>query len=169
MTTLPPLYVYLLLDVSASMHGAALEALKQGVHLLQGVFSSQNKREILMSAISYDSEAKQIVPLTEKTRFHLPILEVGGTSGLGGALRVLDNVLAVPDHHPTMVYLFTDGDPTDDWEKILPAIQRRVDKMIGLACGWTINEETLRAITPEAYSLDELTSDGLFATMRMFV
>lgn len=163
-----PLRVYLLLDVSASMTGAPLEALKQGVHLLIGTLTTRSNRPIKVCVISYESTAREIVPLSEvKTGLDLPELISGGSSGLGGALRLLAQKM--PDHQPIFLYLFTDGDPTDDWEEAIIPVRQRVGKIIGMACGFSPDMTTLKKIAQETFLLRDLTSDMLFTTFRLYV
>lgn len=157
------LHAYLILDTSASMSGAPLEALKQGVHLLWNALSARWGRTTLISVIAYESAAKEIIPLTDvQAGLHLPPLEAAGSSALGGAFRLLASRLT--GHHPTLVYLFTDGDPTDDWEKAAALVRSRVDKIVGIACGLTVKEALFDAIANESYSLSHLTTEALTTT-----
>jgi uncharacterized protein YegL len=165
-----PLHVYLLLDISASMTGAPLEAMKQGVHLLRGTLVSRSTRPVMLSVISYESTAAEIMPLTqlaEKEEFKLPNLIAGGTSGLGGALKLLSRKLT--DHQPTLIYLFTDGEPTDDWESPTAEMRSRVQRIFGLACGLSPDKAALSKIVDESHYLRDLTPDSLFMTFRRFV
>ncbi|MCC7448575.1 MAG: hypothetical protein IT324_14240, partial [Anaerolineae bacterium] len=50
-----PIHAYLLLDTSASMTGAPLEALKQGLQLLCGTFIARCTRPVHISLIGYES------------------------------------------------------------------------------------------------------------------
>ena len=165
-----PIHVYLLLDISASMTGAPLEALKQGYGLLRNAFGSYQGRPILLSSITYESTARQLFGLgpVKQTGMLLPELESGGTSSLGKAIRLLDSIMPRPDHHPTLMYLFTDGEPTDDWEASLEAIRPRIDKLYAMACGMNINESILSKITDTAYSLMDLTPHAIFSTFRSY-
>lgn len=165
-----PLHVYLLLDVSASMTGAPLEAMKQGVHLLRGTLVSRSTRPVMLGVITYESTAHEIMPLAqlmEKEEFKLPNLITGGTSGLGGGLKLLSGKLI--DHQPTLVYLFTDGEPTDDWEISAAALKPRVQRVFGMACGLTPDKAALDKIVDESHYLRDLTPDSLFMTFRRFV
>ncbi len=162
-----PIHVYLLLDVSASMIGAPLEALKQGIHLLYRAFTSRNARPVLLSVITYESTATEVMPLTDIStlkEISLPDLDAGGSSGLAKAFRLMG--ARMPAHRPTLVYLLTDGEPTDDWEDALREVRPRVDKIFGLACGIRANEATFDKLVDQAFWIDDLEPDALFSTLR---
>ncbi len=65
--------VYLLLDTSGSMTGEPLEAVKNGVQVMISSLR-QNPQAIetaFISIITFDSVAKQIVPLTDLASFQM--------------------------------------------------------------------------------------------------
>lgn len=162
-----PLHAYLLLDTSASMSGAPLEALKQALHLLCGTLISRSKEPVQIAMIGYESIARELSKLADVSDFEMPKLEAGGSSGLGGAFRLL--VDTMPEHKPTLVYIFTDGEPTDDWEVAIKLIKPRVKKIIGVACGITASSTTLDPLLDKMFSVRQLTPDLLFETFRSFV
>src|SRR5258708_23070188 len=100
-----PLHAYLLLDSSASMSGAPLEALKQGVNLLCGTFISRSKRPVLVAVISYESAVRSTTELTDVNGFKVPELDAAGSSSLRKALRRLLEV--IPIYTLTSVYILT--------------------------------------------------------------
>jgi hypothetical protein len=83
-----------------------------------------------LSVITFDSEARQVVPLTELVAFQPPQIDAGSTTSLGKALKLTKECIerevqkttsdAKGDWKP-LVFLMTDGAPTDDWQKGLPA------------------------------------------------
>jgi uncharacterized protein YegL len=161
-----PIHAYLLLDTSASMFGAPLEALKQGLRLLCGTFISRSKRPVRISLIGYDSAAREIAPLQDVTDFEMPKLDAAGSSGLGGAFRLLARTM--PEHSPSLVYVFTDGEPTDDWEVAIEALRPRVVRVVGVVCGLTANGAVLEPVLDRVFQMRELTPDLLFDTFRAF-
>ncbi|MDR9778019.1 VWA domain-containing protein, partial [Rhizobium hidalgonense] len=66
--------VYLLLDTSGSMHGEAIEAVKNGVQILLSTLRQDPYalETAYLSIISFDTTAKQLVPLTELAAFQAP-------------------------------------------------------------------------------------------------
>ncbi|MBX3082393.1 MAG: VWA domain-containing protein [Anaerolineae bacterium] len=169
MTTPAALNIFLLLDTSASMTGAPLEALKQGVSLIHNTLGAQSNRPVAFAAITYESQAKVLCPLQDvKKPFSLPELEPGGTSGLGGAFRLLKETLQ--PKVKTLVYVFTDGEePSDEWEPPLAAIKGSVEHIYGMACGMYSRVELMRQFSDAVYVLRELTPDSVFTTFRAYV
>ena len=74
--------VYLLLDCSGSMVGEPIEAVKQGVKaLLQSSRDPQALETAYLSVITFDSSARQIIPLTELMLFKEPDYSSWGCYG----------------------------------------------------------------------------------------
>ena len=68
--------VYLLLDTSASMSGESIEAVKNGVQILASTLRQDPYalETAYLSVITFDSSAKQLIPLTELVSFQPPQL-----------------------------------------------------------------------------------------------
>ena len=120
--------VYLLLDTSGSMSGEPIEQVKNGLQMLvAGLRQDPYALETAyLAVITFDSNAQEIVPLTELTAFQPPVLAARGSTSLGAALALVadsasKNVAKTStkqkgDWRP-MVFIMTDGEPTDDWQK----------------------------------------------------
>lgn len=162
------LYFHLLLDTSASMTGAPLAAMRQGVGLLHHAVTTRSNRPALIGAIAYESAARVLFPPADvRAMPHLPPLEAAGSSGLGAAFRLLADTLH--DDHPALVYIFTDGEPTDDWETALARLRPKVEKIYGIACGIQANIAFLSGLSDQAFALGALTDDVLFTTFRAYI
>ncbi|KAA6318984.1 hypothetical protein EZS27_031068 [termite gut metagenome] len=68
--------VYLVLDTSGSMTGEPIEAVKNGVQVLVSSLRTDPYalETAFLSVITFDSSAKQIVPLTELENMQLPLI-----------------------------------------------------------------------------------------------
>lgn len=120
--------VYLLLDTSSSMSGEPIEAVKNGVQMLvSGLRKDPYALETaFLSVITFDSIAKQVVPLTELVNFQPPDIQANGVTAMGEALRLVkqradsevnsSTAETKGDWRP-MVFIMTDGLPTDDWQQ----------------------------------------------------
>lgn len=173
--------VYLLLDVSGSMAGAPIMAVEQGVQLLHNELMSQPQAVelVYLSVITFASSASQIIPLTAITSFQPPALSAGGGTALGGALRelgrALDNEIILTtaqkkgDYKP-LIFLLTDGEPTDSWEPELNALKSRREKkagsIIALGCGDGVNQGVLKQITESVLLMTDVTPDNLRAFFK---
>ncbi|MEF8720500.1 MAG: VWA domain-containing protein, partial [Candidatus Accumulibacter necessarius] len=80
--------VYLLLDTSGSMSGEPIEAVKNGVQILVSTLRQDPYalETAFLSIITFDSAAKQVVPLTELATFQTPPISASGSTELGAAL-----------------------------------------------------------------------------------
>ncbi len=168
--------VYLLLDCSGSMFGEPIEAVKNGVQLLVSTLRQDPYalETAFLSIITFDSSANQIVPLTELSAFQLPNINATGCTALGEALSLLANRVDIevtkttPDQKgdwKPLVFLMTDGEPTDDLNKGLVEFKnRKFGMVVACAAGAGANTNTLKQITECVVSLD--TADS--ATIKSF-
>lgn len=168
--------VYLLLDSSGSMMGEPIEAVKNGVQVLISTLRQDPYalETAYLSVITFDSTARQIVPLTELTAFQMPDIQATGVTSLGDALRLLAERVDVEvlksspeqkgDWKP-LVFIMTDGEPTDNWSHGLAELQKRKFGMIvACAAGQDANTTVLQQITESVVQLD--TADS--ATIKAF-
>ena len=165
--------VYLLVDTSGSMHGEAIEAVRNGLHtLVQTLRQDPYALETAyLSVISFDSEARQLAPLTELMSFQEPDLQASGTTALGGALQLLADCVerevvkgsaeVKGDWNP-VVFLLTDGMPTDDLRRGLDALKRiKTGVFVACAAGSSADTNTLKKITETVVSLDTADSTSI--------
>jgi len=158
--------VYLLLDTSGSMSGEPIEAVKNGVQIMISSLR-QNPQAIetaFISVITFDSVAQQIIPLTDLASFQMVDIRATGVTALGEALKLvsdrIDNEVAKTtaeqkgDWKP-LVFIMTDGIPTDDW---LPGLnefkQRKTAFTVACAAGAGADANILKQITENVVSLD---------------
>ena len=168
--------VYLVLDTSGSMTGEPIEAVKNGVQVLISTLRQDPYalETAFLSVITFDSSAKQIVPLTELSMFQMPDITASGTTALGDALSLLANkidaevtktTLEVKGDWKPLVFLMTDGGPTDSWQKGLAEFQKRkVGIVVACAAGQAADVNVLKQITEIVVQLD--TADS--ATIKAF-
>lgn len=168
--------VYLLLDTSGSMYGEPIEAVKSGVQVLASTLRSDPYalETAFISIITFNSSAQQVTPLTELAAFQQPTIEASGCTALGEALSLLAQKVDVEVTKTTaevkgdwkpIVFIMTDGEPTDDLNKGLAEFKKRKFGMVvACAAGSDANTNTLKQITENVVSLD--TSDS--ATIKSF-
>ena len=167
--------VYLLLDCSGSMMGEPIEAVRQGVKALLSELKGdpQALETAYLSVITFDSQARQIVPLTELMTFKEPEISAGGATALGGALNVLMDCVNSEVRKSTetqkgdwrpLVFILTDGSPTDI-ETFREASQRvrnmKAANIIACAAGSNANTSYLKEITESVLMMNTLSAGDL--------
>ncbi len=170
--------VYLVLDVSGSMHGEPIEAVRNGMQMLASTLRTDPYalETAYLSVIVFDEKARQVVPLTELTAFQPPTIEAGSTTSLGDALRVTKDCIAREVQKTTaeakgdwkpLVFLMTDGQPTDDWEKGWAEFRTvKTGMVIACAAGPNANTTVLKQITEAVVSLDTADSSTIGAFFK---
>jgi uncharacterized protein YegL len=170
--------VYLLLDCSGSMLGEPIEAVRQGVKALVADLRGdpQALETAYLSVITFNSIAVQAAPLTELIRFQEPRLEAEGTTAMGAALRLLEECVAreVRKNTPQqkgdwkpLVFLMTDGQPTDDFETAAAEVKARgIGNIIACAAGSGADSSKLKLLTESVFALNNLQPETLKAYFR---
>ena len=165
--------VYLLLDTSGSMTGEPIEAVKNGVQMMVHSLR-QNPQAIetaFVSIITFDSEAKQLIPLTDLASFQTIDLKAAGTTALGAALSLLADKLENEVTKTTLeqkgdwkpiVFIMTDGVPTDDWQagfQKLKAVKKGL--IVGCAAGNNADDKVLKEIADQVVRLNNTDADSI--------
>ncbi|MBC8152844.1 MAG: VWA domain-containing protein [Bacteroidetes bacterium] len=170
--------VYLLLDTSGSMTGEPIEAVKNGVQVLISTLRQDPYalETAYLSVITFDSVARQLVPLSELSAFQMPDIKATGTTALGAALALLAERLdsevqkTTPDTKgdwKPLVFLMTDGRPTDDFQKGLLELQtRKTGMIVACAAGQGADTAILRQLTEMVVRLDTADSTTIKAFFK---
>lgn len=165
--------VYLLLDTSGSMSGEPIEAVKNGVQIMISSLR-QNPQAIetaFISVITFDSAAQQIIPLTDLASFQMVDIKATGVTALGDALRLVANKIDTEVAKTTteqkgdwkpLVFIMTDGIPTDDWQSGLGEFKKRKTAFtVACAAGSGADTSILKQITDNVVSLDTADSASI--------
>jgi len=159
--------IYLLLDVSGSMAGTPIQAVRRGVDLFKKEVDSDpfEKENIHVGIITFGGEAefvtKGLIPFERFfSEFNADSLNANGQTPLGQALWLLIESLDKDvkssvkggekgDWKP-LIFVLTDGEPTDEWQEprqvILNRTTKKVINIITVGCGPRLNEQNLKDI-----------------------
>lgn len=166
--------IYLLLDCSESMAGEAIGQLQKGVAAMVAHLQSDPHaiETAYVSVITFSNEAKQVVPLTEILSFVPPRLSVRTGSALGAGLEVLLECMkrevrrtsaTVKGDYKPIVVLFSDGQPTDDWEDVAERIKSQrspsIANIYAIGCGPDADFAILREITDIVLRMPDMNPD----------
>ncbi|MGP1478325.1 MAG: vWA domain-containing protein [Capnocytophaga sp.] len=165
--------VYLLLDTSGSMTGEPIEAVKNGVQMMIHSLR-QNPQAIetaFVSIITFDSEAKQVVPLTDLASFQMVELKANGLTSLGKALELLADRLTNEVTKTTLeqkgdwkpiTFIMTDGVPTDDWEAGLAKLKAtHKGLVVGCAAGSGADDKVLLQVADQVVRLNNTDAESI--------
>ncbi len=158
------------------MSGEPIEAVKSGVQVLISTLRQDPYalETAYLSVLTFGSEAKQVAPLTELPNFQMPAIAASGTTAFGGALTLLAHCIdaevakssagAKGDWKP-LVFIMTDGIPTDEWQQGVERLrQARTGMIVACAAGTNADTKILKMITDVVVQLD--TADA--STIKAF-
>lgn len=165
--------VYLLLDTSGSMTGEPIEAVKNGVQMMLHSLRQmpQALETAYISIITFDSDAKQLIPLTDLASFQMVDIKASGVTSFGAALSLLADKVQTEVTKTTleqkgdwkpMTFIMTDGVPTDDWQSgwnQLKSVYKGF--LVGCAVGGSADSSILKQITNEVVSLQNADSESI--------
>lgn len=165
--------VYLVIDCSESMAGPAFAAVQSGIQTLLNELRSdpQVLETVWVSVITFSGRARVVTPLTDLCQFTAPKLVLGSGTSLGVSLDFLEQRMSAEvilqtaskkgDWKP-VVFLMTDGDPTDTWfksaDRFLATISGKKANVIAVACGPNVTFSNLRRITPNVVAFKDPAS-----------
>jgi len=161
--------VYMMIDCSASMNGDAIEAVDQGFkNLTAKLANDPNTCDVVwLSIIAFDSVPRQLIPLSPIGDYKGIPLSIGGSSNLGQALVFLNERIKKEVRTQTkeqkgdwkpLVFLMSDGNPTDDWEKQKELISGKMN-IVACGVGSGVNIPNLKKITELVVLMKDMTQE----------
>jgi len=168
--------IYLLLDTSGSMCGEPITAVQNGVQMLASALQNdpQALETAYLSIITFESSAQQVSPLTELSQFMPPQLNAGGCTALGEALtlvsqcadkEVIKNTPDAKGDWKPMVFIMSDGMPTDDLNAGLTEFKKRKWGMV-VACAVACDPGELKQITENIVQLSTADAESIKAYFK---
>ena len=162
--------IYLLLDCSESMAGDAFTAMEKGLAAMMADLRADPMalETAFVSLLTFASTAKQVLPLTEAYKLVMPTLPMGSGTALGAGLQLLRQCMTseVVTSSPTqkgdykpIVFILTDGAPTDAWEQQADYFKSNVTgkkaNVIAVALGPDADADALRRITGTVLTMND--------------
>lgn len=137
--------IYFLIDVSESMVGEPIARVEIGMrNIIQELRLDPYALEtVFISVIAFAGKAKIMSTLTELCKFDSPQFPIGGGTSLGVALDCLmddidrsvkQTTAEVKGDWRPIVFLFTDGMPTDNPQKAFKRWNTYYKKRVNLVC-----------------------------------
>ena len=137
--------IYFLIDVSESMVGEPITQVENGMrNIIQELRTDPYALEtVFVSVIAFAGKAKSLSPLTELYKFYPPIFPIGGGTSLGTALNFLMDDIDRSVQKTTaemkgdwkpIIFLFTDGTPTDNPNPAIDRWQKQYQRKCNLVC-----------------------------------
>jgi uncharacterized protein YegL len=170
--------IYLLLDCSASMAGEPISALEMGLQGLIGELRNDPQAidTVWVSVITFSSVAELLAPLTDLEEIEVPKMEASGTTALGEAVELLSERIKLEvrqtkqdqkgDWKP-MVFVFTDGEPTDDWEDSVDSFHKSgLAVVVACGAGPEVEDAMLKRIGHHPIRLNDIQPGTLSAFMQ---
>lgn len=166
----------LLLDTSASMDGAPIDALNEGLRVFQEDLQEDPlaRRRVEIAIVTFGGSVRTLHDFVPAGGFIAPTLTVGGMTPMGAAIvhgvqmveaRKAEYKSSGVLHYQPWVFLITDGAPTDEWESAATLVRDRVaaKSLAFFAVGvGGADMDVLASITPRALKLEGLKFKEFF-------
>lgn len=167
--------VFFVLDCSESMVGENLKKMEDGLQMIVRALRTDPHalETVYISVIAFAGMAKTIVPLVEVVSFYPPKLPLGSGTNLGDAIHTLmaeidkSVVKTTTDRKgdwKPIVYLFTDGRPTDNPSPTIDQWNAKYASkatFIAVGMGASVDFSVLRKLTENVIAFEE-HQDGDF-------
>lgn len=174
--------IYFLIDVSESMVGEPITQVENGMrNIIQELRTDPYALEtVFVSVIAFAGKARSLSPLTELYKFYPPKFPIGGGTSLGAALNYLMDDMEKSVQKTTVemkgdwkpiIFLFTDGTPTDNPDQAIERWQKYYQRKCNLVCvslGDSADTNVLGKLTDNVLRLKE-TDEYSFKTFFKWV
>ena len=153
--------IYFLIDVSESMVGEQIQQVEEGMAtIIKAIKTDPYAIEtVWISIIVFAGQARTLVPLQEVVSFYPPKFPVGGgtslSKGLGHLMfelrkNIIKTTMDQKGDWKPIVYLFTDGVPTDDTKAAITEWKQnwqRTANMVAISFGDETDTRLLGELT----------------------
>ena len=166
--------IYFLVDVSESMVGEPIEQIQNGMRtIIQELRVDPYALETaFVSVVAFAGKATSLSPLTELYKFYPPIFPIGGGTSLGAALNYLmddldksikNTTLEAKGDWKPIIFLLTDGTPTDDYSSTFTRWNTKYRKgcnLVAISIGDNVNTQILGQISDNVLRLKDTDAES---------
>lgn len=156
-----PLAIYFLLDASASMYGAALQAAHDALENITNTLSRviPVNYPCYYSVLLYHSTVMEVQHQEPMLSANITNLwRAGGTSNLGKAWRYV-TTWQEANSLDGVCFILTDGHPTDDFANAGKRFPRTQISMVGIGCGRSADLRLLEPYLDAGFLWHDMNSD----------
>jgi uncharacterized protein YegL len=170
--------IYLLIDVSGSMKGTAINSVSQGLFTFRAALHADPRslETAHISVITFGSVATQVCELVSCDQFEPPTLVAEGGTAMGEAMHLVEERIRAEVVRSTtdsqkgdwkpIVFIMTDGKPSDQ-ANLNAAIEsfqkRRYATIIGCAAGSEAKESVFEGWTDARIRLADVDEASISA------
>ena len=158
--------IYFLIDVSESMVGEPIQQVEEGLAtIVEALKTDPHALEtVYVSVLVFAGQAKTLVPLQEIVSFYPPKFPIGSGTSLSKGLshlmaelksNIVKTTYEVKGDWKPIVFLFTDGVPTDDCKKAISEWKQNWQKaanLIAVSFGSDTDINVLKELTDQVLS-----------------
>ena len=176
--------IFFIVDTSGSMEGERIGALNTFIRALLPDLrdtAEANNAKIKIAVLAYSSGARWITAEgpVDADRFKWKDLEAGGITDMGEAFKMLNEKLSGNDFMPEIdrsyapiMFLFCDGEPTDEWIKELALLKQnkwfKAAIKAALPVGEDANKDVLKAFTGSSEAVLEVCNQSVLLNIIKF-
>ncbi|GMO34493.1 MAG: VWA domain-containing protein [Termitinemataceae bacterium] len=178
--------LFYIIDTSGSMNGEKIgivnTAIDELVPEIKDISSSNADAQIKIAALQFDSGCRWITssgPI-EVENFHWNHVNAQGVTDFGAACKELDKKLSTKEFlneasgaFAPAIILFSDGEPTDDWEPELDKLKNnnwfKAAIKVSLAVGHDASHDVLEQFTGTPEAVLEANNGTMLKKMIKFV
>ncbi|MCL2232780.1 MAG: VWA domain-containing protein [Treponema sp.] len=178
--------LFFVIDTSGSMDGSKIgavnTAIEEVIPAIREVSDENADAQIKIAALEFSSGATWITKSgpVEAEHFRWNYLEAAGVTDLGAACKSLNEKLSTKEFmkeatgsFAPAIFLLSDGDPTDDWQKGLETLKQnnwfKAAIKVAVAIGDGANKDVLKAFTGSMEAVLEVHNAAMLKKMIKFV
>jgi uncharacterized protein YegL len=178
--------LFFVVDTSGSMEGSKIgtvnTAIEEVIPAIQEVADEHADAQLKIAALEFSSGATWQTPNgpVPVEQFRWNYMEASGVTDFGAACKELNKKLSTKEFmqeatgsFAPVIFLLSDGDPTDDWESALAALQQnnwfKAALKVAVAIGEDVKKDVLKEFTGSMEAVLEVHNPAMLKKMIKFL